>query len=65
MLEIVNIVGTMYLQYTAELTAAFNTLVFPDPEEPEAPDPKNHVQFELWRLDIKEHRAKIQEYSNF
>ena len=37
----------MYLQYTAKFTAAVNTLIFPDPEEPEAPDPKNHVQFEL------------------
>ena len=63
--EIVNFVGTMYSQYTAEFTAAVYTLVFPDPEELEAPDPENHVQFELWKLDIKEHRAKIQEYSNF
>ena len=54
----------MYLQYTAEYTAAVNTLVFPDAEELEAPDPENCAQFELWKLDIKEHRTKLQEYSN-
>ena len=56
---------TMYLQYPAKFAAAVNTLIFPDPEEPDAPDPKNHVQFELWKLDTKEHRPKMKEYSNF
>ena len=55
----------MYLKYSAKFTAAVNTLIFLDPEEPEAQDPKNHDQVELWKLDIKEHKAQMQEYSNF
>ena len=41
------------------------TLELDDPVTPPNPDPTNQLQFELWKLDIKEHRTKIQEYSNF
>jgi hypothetical protein len=30
-----------------------------------APHPVNVLAFEMWKLEIKEHRVKQQEYSNF
>jgi hypothetical protein len=32
---------------------------------PVTPDPTNPVEFEMWKLEVKEHRIKEQEYSNF
>ena len=36
-----------------------------DPVVPANPDPANQLKFEIWKLDIKEPRVKVQEYSNF
>ena len=36
-----------------------------DPAEPVPPDPVNQVEFDLWKLNIKEHQQKVEEYSNF
>ena len=63
--EIVNYVGRTYTKFTHEFTNAVMTLELDDPVTPPNPDPTNQLQFELWKLDIKEHRTKIQEYSKF
>ena len=63
--EIVNYVGRTYTKYTAEFTQAVRDLELADPPAPAAPDPTNVVGFEMWKLDIKDHRAKQLAYSNF
>jgi hypothetical protein len=35
------------------------------PTPPANPDPANPIEFEMWKLEVKEHRIKEQEYSNF
>ena len=40
-------------------------MILDDPEAPPDPDSTNQLQFEIWKLDIKEHFTKLQEYSNF
>ena len=44
--EIGNYVGITYPKYTANFTAAVDSLELTDPEEPPAPDPANLVEFE-------------------
>lgn len=63
--EIINYVGRTYTKYTAELTQAVRDLVLTDPMAPVNPDPANVIAFELWKIEIKEHRMKQQEYANF
>ena len=57
--------GSTYRKYTAEFTEAIRTLVLTDPTVPDAPDPTDVAEFEVWKLDIRDHRAKSQEYENF
>jgi hypothetical protein len=63
--EIATYVGRTYKKYTAEFTEAVRTLVLDDPIELGAPDPTDVAEFEVWKLDIRDHRAKAQEYENF
>ena len=63
--EISNYVGVVYTKYTADFTAAVDTLELTDPEEPPAPDPANLIAFEQWKYEYKEHMNKVQEYTNF
>ena len=63
--EISTYVGVAYPKYTADLTAAVDTLELTDPEEPAAPDPANLVAFERWKYVYKEYMMKMQEYTNF
>jgi hypothetical protein len=63
--EIVNYVGRTYTKFTSEFITAVMELELDDPEAPDNPDPRDQVGFELWKLDIKEHRLKLQEYANF
>jgi hypothetical protein len=63
--EIVNYVGRTYTKFTSEFTQAVRDLQLVDPIAPADPDPKVALEFELWKLDIREHRVKAQEYSNF
>ena len=44
--EISIYVGVVYTKYTADFTAAMDTLELTDPEEPPAPDPANLIAFE-------------------
>jgi hypothetical protein len=63
--EIINYVGRTYTKFTCEFINAVTNLELLEPIPPENPDPGDHVEFEIWKLDIKEHRVKVQEYSNF
>ena len=63
--EISTYVGVVYTKYTADFTAAVDTLELTDPEEPPAPDPANLIAFERWKYEYKEHMNKVQEYTNF
>ena len=57
--------GLTYKKYTDEFTEAIRTLTLTDPTVPDAPDPTDVAEFEVWKLDIRYHRAKAQEYVNF
>ena len=63
--EISTYVGIAYPKYTADFTAAVDTLELTGPEEPPAPDPANLVAFERWKYMYKEYMMKMQEYTNF
>ena len=58
--EIATYVGRTYKKYTADFTEAIQTLVLTDPNVPDAPDPTDVADFEVWKLDIRDHRAKAQ-----
>ena len=63
--EIINYVGRTYMKYTAEFTQAVRDLELDAPTALENPDPADALAFEVWKLDIKEHCVKEQEYANF
>ena len=63
--EIINYVGRTYTKYTAEFTQAVRDLELDALARPEDSDPGDVLAFEVWKLDIKEHRIKEQEYANF
>jgi hypothetical protein len=63
--EIVNYVGRTYTKYTPEITQAVWDLELADPMPPAVPDLVNVIAFEMWKLELKEHRVKEREYSNF
>ena len=63
--EILTYVGAMYTRHTHDITEAVETLELTDLVQPEAPNPANIVEFQLWKLVVKEHQAKAKEYANF
>ena len=65
MKEIINYVGRTYTKYTAEFTQAVRDLQLDAPATPMNPDTADALAFKLWKLDIKEHWVKEQEYANF
>jgi hypothetical protein len=50
---------------TSEFTDAVMRLELIDPEPPSDSDPGNQLGFEIWKLNIKEHQMRMQEYSIF
>ena len=55
-----------YTKFTAELTQAVRDVDLVAPTAaPAKPDPTNPIAFEIWMLEVKDHRMKEQEYSNF
>jgi hypothetical protein len=58
-------VGRTYPKFTSQFTTAIETLVLDDPVAPPDPDPTNALQMELWKLDVKEYRQKLSEYTSF
>jgi hypothetical protein len=63
--EVVSYVGRQYKKYTSDFTQAVRDLDLVAPTAPAAPNPGDQIAFEMWKLDIKEHRVKEQEYSDF
>ena len=62
--EIINYVGRTYTKYTTEFTEAVQNLKLVDPTPPATPEAGDQIAFEIWKLDIKEYRTKLQEYQN-
>ena len=52
--EISTYVGVVNTKYTADFTAAVDTLDLADPIEPPAPDPANQVAIKRWKYMYKE-----------
>jgi hypothetical protein len=63
--EIINYVGRTYTKYTAEFTQAVKDLELNDPTPPDDPSPADVLALERWRVKIKEHSIKEQEFKNF
>ena len=63
--EISPYVSVAYMKYTADFTAAVDTLDLADSVEPPAPNPGDQVAFEWWKYVYKEYMIKMQEYMNF
>jgi hypothetical protein len=63
--EIKNYVGRTYTKYTTDLVQAVEDLVIQDPVAPADPDLANQLAFEVWKMELKEHREKVQHYTNF
>ena len=63
--EIKNYVGRTYTKYTADLVQAVEDLVIQDPVAPADPDLANQLAVEVWKMELKEHREKVQHYTNF
>jgi hypothetical protein len=59
--EIVNYVGRTYNKFTPQFTDAVMRFELVDREPPSDPNPGNQLGFEIWKLDIKEHRMRMQE----
>lgn len=63
--EIINYVGRTYTKYTSIFTQAVRDLNLANPVAPSDPDVTNPIQYELWKLNIKEHLIQKKEYDNF
>ena len=53
--EISNYIRNTNMKYNSDFTEVLEDLVLVDPAEPVPPNPANQVEFELWKLNIKEH----------
>jgi hypothetical protein len=65
MKEIKAYVGQKYDKCTAEFMQAVEDLTLADPAPPIDPDPGNALAVELWKIQVKEHHEKMQQYENF
>jgi hypothetical protein len=63
--EIKTYVGRTYAKFTADFVQAVQDLALVDPTPPANPDPTNQLAVELWKVELKEHREKVQQYQNF
>ena len=54
--EISNYIGNTYTKYISDFMDARENLVLNDPTNPVPPEPANQVEFELWKLNKKEHK---------
>jgi pyruvate/oxaloacetate carboxyltransferase len=63
--EIKNYVGRTYTKYMADLVQAVEDLVIQDPAAPADPNMANQLAVEVWKMELKEHREKVQHYANF
>jgi hypothetical protein len=63
--EIKNYVGRTYTKYTADLVQVVKDLDIQDPVAPADPNPANQLAVKVWKMELKEHRDKVQHYANF
>jgi hypothetical protein len=63
--EIINYDGRTYNKYTGDFMQAVRDLDLVNPTVPADPEPDNLLAFKRWKVEIKEHYNKVQEYSNF
>jgi hypothetical protein len=63
--EVINYVSRTYTKYTSQFMQAVRDLELVTPTAPTAPNAADLLAFELWKLDVREHRLKTQEYDNF
>ena len=63
--EIGNYIGRTMKKNTTDFIEAVRTLELVDPAEPANPSPDDVVAFEKWKLAIKRHEAKVEEYADF
>jgi hypothetical protein len=63
--EIKNFVGRTYTKFTGDLVQAVEDFSLDDPQAPTDPDPTNTLAVEIWKMELKEHREKVQHYENF
>jgi hypothetical protein len=63
--EIKNFVGRTYTKFTGDLIQAVEDLSLDDPQAPTDPDPMNPLAVEIWKMELKEHQEKVQNYKNF
>jgi hypothetical protein len=63
--EIKNYVGWTYTKYTTDLVQVVEDLTIDNPMAPADPDPVNQLAVEVWKMELKEHREKVQHYTNF
>jgi hypothetical protein len=63
--EVINYVGRTYTKNTAAFTQAVRDLELNDPAAPTDPDITNVIAVEMWKLELKKHSAKTEEYENF
>jgi hypothetical protein len=63
--EIKNFVGRTYTKFTGDLVQAVEDLSLDNPQAPTDPDPTNPLAVEIWKMELKEHREKVQHYKNF
>ena len=65
MKEIVTYIRRTNNKYTGHFIMGVQTLTLANPVKLTAPDPASQVQFKMWKLDIKDHQLKVQEFENF
>jgi hypothetical protein len=64
-IKMTNFVGRTYTKYTADLVQAVKDLVIQDPVAPTHPNLAYQLAVEVWKMELKEHREKVQHYTNF
>jgi hypothetical protein len=63
--EIVNFVGRTYDRHKPKFIKAVEELKLDDPEAPSTPSVTDAIALELWKLDIRQYRATLEDYVNF
>ena len=56
--ELQEYVGYVFNEYSEDLMSAVQNLQMPTLNPPANPDPTNLLEFELWKIDIREHRKR-------
>jgi hypothetical protein len=55
----------VYTKFTGDLIQAVEDLNLDNPQAPIDQDLANQLAVEIWKMELKEHREKVQHYENF